>query len=95
MAGTDTGQVGPIIDELLCFVVNKYSILERDTLVKLCSDTFTEAETKTSKDLLFGMLYSDSDHTMFKNRRHYKPTDSKKVKNIGVIYQLLQYHMIV
>ena len=90
MTGTDTGQVGPIIDELLCFVVNKYSFLERDTLAKLCSDTFTEAETKTSKDLLFGMLHNDSDLTKFKNLRHYKPTDSKTMKNIGDTYQLLQ-----
>ena len=90
MPEDDTGQMGPIIDELLCFMMNKYSVLDRDTIVKLCSETFTEADTKTSKDLLFGILHDEADQTMFKNRRHTKANESKTVKNLGDIYQLLQ-----
>ena len=90
MSESDTGQMGPIIDELLCFVMNKYSILDRDTLVKLCSEKYTESDTKTSKDLLFGMIHGEGAHTMLKNRRHSKINESKKVKNLGDIYQLLQ-----
>ena len=85
MPEDDTGQMGPIIDELLCFMMNKYSVLDRDTIVKLCSETFTEADTKTSKDLLFGILHDEADQTMFKNRRHTKAHESKTVKNLGDI----------
>ena len=83
-------ETGPIIDKLLCFVLNKYSILDKETLLKLCSEKFTENDTNISKDLLFGMLHDENDLTQFKTRRHHKNTDTKKVKNLGDIYQLLQ-----
>ena len=79
-----------IIDELLCFVTNKFDILDCDTMVKLCAEKYLNKEIEKSKKLLFDKLIDEEDFTQFKKRRSYKPTDRKEEKNIRDIYQLLQ-----
>ena len=86
----DDGSNGLIIDELLCFVTNKIDNLDVDTLVRLCVETYTEKEIKCSKELLFDKLKCKDDLTEFKKRRSSKVSESKEVKNIRDIYQLLQ-----
>ena len=81
---------GVIIDELLCFVTNKFDILDCDTMVKLCAEKYLNKEIEKSKKLLFDKLIDEEDFTQFKKRRSYKPTDRKEEKNIRDIYQLLQ-----
>ena len=34
----DKGPPDTIIDELLCFIVNKWNIMDPETMIKLCSD---------------------------------------------------------
>lgn len=84
------GGSGPFIDELLCFVVNKMDTLDVESLVRLCSETYSENDTKVSKDLVFGLLHNESDSTKLINRRNSKLSESIKVKNIRDILQLLQ-----
>ena len=89
MAKSTGGPTGPIIDELLCFIVNKMDTLVTDSLVRLCLETYDEDEIKTSKDLLFGLLHNDADTTNFVKRRHSKISESKAEKNLKDILQLL------
>ena len=86
MAGSD----GPIINELLCFVFNKWSQIDVDTLIKLCIDTYDEKEIEASKDILFGLLRDESDSTLFKRRRAGKSNETKSVNNLRDICQLLE-----
>ena len=51
---------GPVIDELLCFVTNKLSLLPPETIVQLCVSTYNASEIECSKKLLFQLL-SDPD----------------------------------
>ncbi|RVE53771.1 hypothetical protein evm_001663 [Chilo suppressalis] len=48
-----------VIDELLAFVQNKISIMDEDTLVRLCVTSFKSDEITQSKSLLFESLPSE------------------------------------
>ena len=61
----DRGQVrttsnGVIINELLCFLVNKMDSLTTDMLVKLCCDHFGDDEVELAKKTLFEFCRNDS-----------------------------------
>lgn len=45
-----------VIDELLSYVQNKISIIDEESLVKICLSTFTSAQIERSKSLLFESL---------------------------------------
>ena len=90
MAENTQSPTGPIIDELLCFIVNKMNTLDTDTLIRLCSETYSEDEAKTSKDLVFGLLHNKEDPTSLIKRHSTKVSESKKVKDLRDILQLLQ-----
>ena len=66
------GPHGPIIDELLCFMSNKWGNIDVDTLIRLCDKTYDEKEIETSKDLLFNLLCNKDAATTFKKRRSVK-----------------------
>ncbi|XP_070562134.1 uncharacterized protein [Ptychodera flava] len=60
----DRGQVrttssGVIINELLCFLVNKMDALTTDMLVKLCCDHFGDDEVELAKKTLFEFCHND------------------------------------
>lgn len=42
-----------VIDEMLSYVQNKLSVIDEDTLVRICSSAFTSEEIEKSKELLF------------------------------------------
>lgn len=42
-----------VIDEMLSYIQNKLSVIDEETLVRLCTSAFTAAEIKISKALLF------------------------------------------
>ena len=90
MAENTQSPTGPIIDELLCFIVNKMNTLDTDTLIRLCSETYSEDEARISKDLVFGLLHNKEDPTSLIKRRSSKVSESKKVKDLRDILQLLQ-----
>ncbi|KAJ8704358.1 hypothetical protein PYW08_013082 [Mythimna loreyi] len=42
-----------VIDELLSYIQNKISVIDEDTLVRLCTSTFTSEDIENSKTLLY------------------------------------------
>lgn len=42
-----------VIDELLSYIQNKISVIDEDTLVRLCTSTFTSEDIEKSKTLLY------------------------------------------
>jgi hypothetical protein len=42
-----------VIDEMLAYVQNKLSVIDEDTLVRICSSVFSSEEIERSKELLF------------------------------------------
>ena len=85
----DEGSPETIIDELLCFMVNKWSVMDPETMIKLCSD-FEENEIEASKDILFNKLHDETCSTKFIKRRAGKKNESTKESNLRDMYQLLQ-----
>lgn len=49
-----------IINELLCFVVNKIDLLRTDVIVQLCSERFDEKEIHDAKHMLHRIIESES-----------------------------------
>ena len=90
MSDPPPGPTGPIIDELLCFIVNKMDILGADPLVRLVVDTYSQEQIEESKERVFGYLHSDADETKFVKRRNVKTSETKREKDVRDIFQLLQ-----
>ena len=86
----EKGPPGIIIDECLCFILNKYSYVDVETMIILCANQFDEKDIEASKDILFSYLHEVSDSTEFKRRRNRNTSESKSVRNIRDIWQLLQ-----
>ena len=80
----------PIVDELLCFITNKLGLMNSDTIVKLCVENFDDKEIEASKDILFGLLCDENAQTALIKRRRGKVNESKSVKNMHDMLQLLQ-----
>ena len=63
--GTDDPQQahrhGPVIDELLCFVTNKLSLLPPETIFQLCVSTYNASEIECSKKLICRSGYADTE----------------------------------
>ena len=78
-----------IIDECLCFITNKIGLVDIETVIKLCVDTFHESVIETSKDLVFKLLHDVSNSTAFSRRKNKGP-GTKSVKNVRDIWLLLE-----
>ena len=79
---TETEGDGPqsiIIDECLCFITNKYSYVDIETVIKLCVEFFDESEIEASKDLLFNILHNLHTNTAFRRCSFVNKSDSKNV----------------
>ena len=74
----------PIIDELLCFIVNKVDILPVDIISQLCCTTFSETEIEKSKKLLFDLCADDSTSRLITRKG-----DKKNAANIADMIKLL------
>ena len=71
-----------VVNELLCFVVNKMMTLSQDTIVQLCINTFDLEEIRTAKDVIYTVLENPG-------RKIKYTTDDKGKKNIIDIMKLL------
>lgn len=58
-----------VIDELLAFVQNKFSIIDEQSLVKICVSTFGGEQIEGSKSLLFESLADDDKRRNFTIRK--------------------------
>lgn len=56
-----------IIDELLSYVQNKLSVIDEDTLVRICSSTFSTEEIEKSKSMLYESVPVDKAKIKRKN----------------------------
>lgn len=90
MCKKEKGPKGPIINEMLCFVTNKFNVLDPNFLIKLCKEKYKPKEIEKAKQLVFDLLTSEDDPTKFKKRNHSKTSDDKPTKDINDIFQLLQ-----
>ena len=76
-----------IIDELLCFIINRLNLIDPVTLVKLCEDAFDEDVIGASKDILLNNLSYVSNNDASKKRRDrgekYVSKKSKLLCDIG------------
>ncbi|XP_061705622.1 uncharacterized protein LOC133516624, partial [Cydia pomonella] len=61
-------QCNIVIDEMLSYIQNKISVIDRGTLIKICVSAFTTEEIKTSKALLFESLPTDIRKIVRKNK---------------------------
>ena len=85
------GAHGPIINEVLCFIMNKWGHIDLDTLTKLCFK-FNEKDIEAAKDLLFSFLHDENSLTEFKRRRHGTGKNGldKKTRMLEDIFKLLE-----
>ncbi|KAJ8734142.1 hypothetical protein PYW07_014693 [Mythimna separata] len=57
-----------VIDEMLSYIQNKVSIIDEESLVRICTSSFTSEEIKNSKTLLFESIPTDIRKILRKNR---------------------------
>lgn len=72
-----------IVDELLCYVQQKISIADEETLVRICASAFTGDEIKKSKTLLYEALPTDKRKVIRKNK-------GKEERDLSDIISLLK-----
>lgn len=57
-----------IIDEMLAYIQNKISVIDEDTLVRICTTSFTSEQIVISKELLFSSVCADNAKIKRKNK---------------------------
>ncbi|XP_061729050.1 uncharacterized protein LOC133533976 [Cydia pomonella] len=72
-----------VIDELLCYIQNKLSVIDDDTLVRLCRTSFSSEEIKKSKCLLFDSVSTNQ-------RKISRKNSGKEVRDLEDIVALLR-----
>lgn len=75
----------PVVNEVLCFMVNKMDSLPCDILIKLMSDTYNEAEIDAAKTLAFDMCAGEDGPRLIRRRGQ-----NKKCSDLQDILSLLQ-----
>ncbi|XP_045539302.1 uncharacterized protein LOC123722214 [Papilio machaon] len=71
-----------VIDELLAYIQNKVSVVDEETLIRLCTSSFTKEEIEKSKSLLYSALPADKR----KIQRKRKGKENRDVDDIiGII----------
>ena len=78
-------QDGVIVDELLCFLVNKIDVLPPQSIADLCLTTYDEGEIEAAKKRLFD-LCADENSSRFRRRQGPK----KSAANLDDMIRLLQ-----
>ena len=68
MAWTDPDGKTIYIDNVLCYIQNKVTILDADTIVSLCDPVFEATEIEAAKKKLFDLCHEESDKTEDKTR---------------------------
>lgn len=75
-----------MIDELLAYVQNKLSLIDEESLVKICVSTFDSEQFKKSKSLLFESIPSDLKR---------KPTRKGQGKEDRTMYDIISVFKVV
>ncbi|XP_045449650.1 uncharacterized protein LOC123658255 [Melitaea cinxia] len=72
-----------VIDELLSYLQNKISVADEETLVRICTSSFTADDIKNSKSLLFDSIPGD-------RRKIFRKSKGKEERDIVDIISLLK-----
>ncbi|XP_063634948.1 uncharacterized protein LOC134805608 [Cydia splendana] len=72
-----------VINEMLCYIQNKLSVMGEESIVRLCTSAFTSDEIQTSKSLLFESLPTNK-------RKIQRKGDGKGQRDINDIVQLMK-----
>lgn len=75
-----------VIDELLAYVQNKLSLIDEESLVKICVSTFNSDQIKKSKSLLFESIPSDLTR---------KPTRKGHGKEDRTMYDIISVFKVI
>ena len=57
---------GPIINEVLCFIMNKWGMIDVEVLTRLSVSTYNDQEIEVANDMIFDYLYDATAQTAFK-----------------------------
>lgn len=68
-----------VVDEMLSYIQNKMSLIDEESLIKICLSTFTSVQIEKSKSLLFESLPSD----------HRKPARKGQGKDNRVLNDII------
>lgn len=74
-----------VIDELLCYIQNKVSICDEESLVKICTSTYTTEQIQKSHTLLFESVSSTE---------HRKIARKGKKKEDRCLYDILNFFKV-
>ena len=77
--------MAPILDELLCFVQNKINLMDVDSVVKLCTDFYSDETITASKEKLIDLDVHANIRSRIITRRGPKKNES----NIKDIIEIL------
>ncbi|XP_053602294.1 uncharacterized protein LOC128670559 [Plodia interpunctella] len=72
-----------VIDELLCYIQDKVSIADEETLVRICTSSFSSEEIKNAKSLLFESIPTDV-------RKIHRKNKGKEGREVGDIINLFK-----
>lgn len=72
-----------VIDELLAYIHNKLSVIDEESLKRICVSAFTSSEISKSKSLLFESLAADQ-------RKIIRKRKGKEERNIDDIICVLK-----
>ena len=85
---------GPIINGVLCFIMNKWGLIDIDVLTRLCVTTYDDREIEDAKGVIFNYLYDERAQTAFIKRRQGKSgsknAQDKKMRNLEDIFKILE-----
>ncbi|PZC81759.1 hypothetical protein B5X24_HaOG212203 [Helicoverpa armigera] len=74
-----------VIDELLCYIKNKISIIDEESLIKICADKFDSDDIKKSKALLFESMSGPAEQ-----RKPGRKGQGKEVRNLRDIISVFK-----
>ena len=81
---------GPIINKVLCFIMNKWGMIDVEVLTRLSVSTYNDQEIEVAKDMIFDYLYDATAQTAFKKSRQGKYAHDQKVRNLEDIFKILE-----
>lgn len=71
-----------VINELLSYIQNKLSVIDEDTLVRVCTSTFSSEEIAKSKALLFESISADKAKLIKRKNKGKEQRDLADIVNI-------------
>lgn len=76
-----------VINELLCYILNKIELLPSETIIKICDNFYPEKVVETTKQLLFSLpVFKNSDETLKLTTRKGPCRKLKNLEDIALLH---------